>query len=156
MFRLALVALALASAAAVAAPVPKDLKKKEAKLDGTWEVVEYHSNGVKVNSAAAIKWVIDGQNLTIERNNPKGGIAVRPATVTYTLVKPDGGAANALDYTYNYTNGAIPSRAMPGVFELDGDSLKFCWTTNVNGERPAECAPAQGNFLYVFKRADSK
>jgi uncharacterized protein (TIGR03067 family) len=155
MVRIALVVAAFASAATVAAPVPKDLKKKEVKLDGTWEVVEYHTNGVKVNSTVTIKWVIDGQNLTIERA-AKGGAIGRPVNVSYSLVRPEGGAANALDYVLTYNNGANPPRTMPGVFELDGDSLKFCWSTAVSGDRPAGCAPAQGNFLYVFKRADSK
>ncbi len=159
MFRSAAVAAVLLAsvAVAVAAPVPKDLKKKDVKIDGTWEVVEWHSHGTKVNGTLAMKWVIDGQTLSIERTNPKlGGAIARPAGVSYTLVKPDGGAANALDYTINYTNGLNPSRAMPGVFELDGDSLKFCYTSAANGERPAKCEPAQGNIMYVFKRVDAK
>lgn len=159
MFRFALLAAVVVSAAAVAAPVPKDLKKnKMVSLDGTWEVVEYHSNGNKVNSTLGIKWVIDGQNLSIERNNPKGGgvILAKPGNITYSLVKPDGGAANSLDYTLNYTNGVNPTRTMPGIFEADGDTLKFCWTNTANGERPKECAPAQGNLMYVFKRVDAK
>jgi len=156
MFRFALLAAAFASAA-LAAPVPKDLKKKTASLDGTWEVTEWFSSGNKVTTSVTIRWVIDGQNLTIERTNPKGGGALaRATTVTYTLVKPDGGASNALDYTYNYTNGLNPSRTMPGVFEVDGDTLKFCWTSTTNGERPAECKPAQGTTMYVFKKVDAK
>lgn len=156
MFRTAAVVAVLLAAVVVAAPVPKDLKKKEVSLNGTWEVVEYHSNGNKINSTLAIKWVIDGQTLTIERGNKLGGAIARPATVSYTLVKPDGGAANALDYTYNYANGINPSRAMPGVFEIDGDQLKFCWANAVNGERPTKCEPAQGSIMYVFKKVDAK
>jgi uncharacterized protein (TIGR03067 family) len=156
MFRSALVLFALAAVVASAAPVPKDLKKQSTTLDGRWEVVEYHSNGRKVNSATAITWVIDGQNLSIERVNKAGGAVAKPANVSYTLVKPDGGSANALDYTYNYTANNIPPRTMPGVFEVDGDTLKFCYATAVGGERPAACEPAQGTLLYVFKKADAK
>lgn len=157
MFRLASAAALLVAVAAVAAPVPKEVKKKEVKLDGKWEVVEYHSNGNKVNSALTITWVIDGTNLTIERSNVKlGGAIGRPVGITYSLVKPEGGAANSLDYTINYANGVNPSRAMPGVFEQDGDTLKFCWTNTANAERPAKCEPAQGTLLYVFKRVDAK
>lgn len=156
MLRLALLAAAVTSTAALAAPVPKDLKKQPATLDGRWEVVEYHSNGRKVNSATSITWVIDGQNLSIERVNKAGGVLAKPANVNYTLVKPDGGAANALDYTYNYTNGATPPRTMPGVFEVDGDTLKYCYSNTVGGERPAGCEPAQGTLMYVFKKAEAK
>lgn len=158
MFRLTLLAAAFVSAAALAAPVPKDLKKKTVSLDGTWEVTEWFSSGNKVNSSYTLRWVIDGQNLTIERSNLKGGGAIlaRPATATYSLVKPDGGAANALDYTITYTNGVNPPRTLPGVVEADGDTLKFCMTTTANGERPAECKPVQGTTMYVFKKVDPK
>ena len=150
-----LLALVLFTVPLAAAPVPKALKKAPASLDGTWEVVEYHSNGNKVNNTVAIKWVIDGQNLSIERNNPRlvGGGLRAPANVSYSLVKPDGGPVNALDYTINFANGVTPTRTMPGVFEFDGESLKFCWANVVNGgERPAKCEPAEGTILYVFKR----
>ncbi len=156
MFRPAALAAVLLASVAAAAPVPKDLKKKDVSLTGTWEVVEWHSNGNKVNSTVAIKWVIDGQNLTIERQNKGGGLIGKAANVSYTLVKPEGGAASALDYTINYANGVNPSRSMPGVFEADGDTLKFCYASAVNGERPDECKAAQGTVMYVFKRVDAK
>ena len=79
-----LLALVLFTVPLAAAPVPKALKKAPASLDGTWEVVEYHSNGNKMNNTVAIKWVIDGQNLSIERNNPRlvGGGLRAPANVS--------------------------------------------------------------------------
>ncbi|MCU0704311.1 MAG: TIGR03067 domain-containing protein [Fimbriiglobus sp.] len=155
MYRLAILVV-LVGSLAVAAPVPKDLRKKPANLNGVWEVVEYHVNGNKSNSTISTKWVIDGESLTIERVAKGGAVIGKAANVSYFLVKPEGGPANALDYTYVYTNNAIPSRAMPGVYELDADTLKFCWTNTPNGERPGECKPAQGNLMYVFKRVDSK
>ena len=80
----------------------------------------------------------------------------KAANVSYTLVKPDGGAVNALDYTINYADGGPAPRVMPGVVDLDGDSLKFCFASAGNGERPTKCEPAQGTIMYVFKRADAK
>ncbi len=153
----ALVAVVATAAAAVAAPVPKSIKKAPPTLDGTWEVVEYHSSGRKVNSAITTRWVIDGQTLQIERVNKGGGAAIRPATtVAYSLVRPEGGADNALDYTYTYNNGVTPPRTMPGITEVDGDTLKFCWTSTPGGERPKDCTPAQGNMVYIFKRVETK
>lgn len=150
--------LALTAAPAFAAPVPKEVKKQAPKLDGTWEVTEWHSAGNKVNSSITIRWVIEGDKLTIERNNAnaKGGGLIKSANVSYSLVKPDGGEGNALDYTitYNTPNGP-PARTLPGVVEVDGDTLKFCYTNTVNGTRPAECKPEQTNTLYVFKRVDT-
>lgn len=150
-------ALALAvTAAAFAAPVPKEVKKQAPNLDGTWEVTEWHSAGNKVNSTVTIRWVIEGDKLTIERNNAKAGGILKNPNVSYSLVKPDGGEANALDYTITYnTPNAPPARTLPGVVEVDGDTLKFCYTNAVNGTRPAECKPEQTNTLYVFKRVDT-
>lgn len=153
MFRLS--ALALFAAAVAAAPVPKEVKKQPPKLDGTWEVVEYHVNGNLSKSAIVTRWVIDGQTLNIERVRQGGAVLAKPATVSYSLVKPDGGPANALDWTYTYTNGPQP-RTMPGVVEVDGDTLKFCWTNTGTGDRPTECKPTQTNLMYVFKRVDGK
>jgi uncharacterized protein (TIGR03067 family) len=157
MFRLAsFVAVVAFASAAVAAPVPKSIKKPAPTLDGTWEVVEYHSNGRKVNSAVTTRWVIDGQTLTIERVNKGGGAMIKAAaTIAYSLVKPEGGADNALDYTITYNNGVTPPRINPGVTEVDGDTLKFCYSL-AGGERPKDCTPAQGNMVYVFKRVDTK
>lgn len=157
MFRLAVLVAVAASAAAVAAPVPKSIKKPAPSLDGTWEVVEYHSSGRKINSATTIRWVIDGQTLQIERINKGGGAVIRPAaTIAYSLVKPEGGADNALDYTITYNNGVTPPRTNPGITEVDGDTLKFCWNLTAGGERPTDCTPAQGNMVYIFKRLDAK
>jgi uncharacterized protein (TIGR03067 family) len=147
---------ALSVTAAVAAPVPKGLKEQAASLDGTWEVVEWYSNGGKVNSTVAIKWTVSEGSLTIERTNAKGGGLAKNPSVTYSLVKPDGGAVNALDYTITYANAATPPRVLPGVFELDDDSLKFCYVSQLNGTRPTECKAEQGNVLYVFKRVEAK
>lgn len=149
MYRLVCLAALTLTAAALAAPVPKEVKKRPADLNGTWEVVEYHTGGNKVNLANT-KWVIDGESLQIQRNN-----AALPGklAVTYSLKKPQGGADNALDYVLTYDeNAGRPPRTNPGVFELDGDTLKFCWSSR--GERPTECKPDQTNFMYVFKRVD--
>lgn len=158
MFRLVPLTL-LAAGVAVAAPVPKDLKKK-ADLSGTWEITEMFSAGNKVNGAAPNKWVIDAAGgLTIERANVNGAVAIRQPVnrPTYTLVKPDGGAENALDYTITYPAGN--SRSYQGVVEVDGDTLRYFYaTSNPNGgavvERPTEVKAHTSGVLYVFKRVE--
>jgi uncharacterized protein (TIGR03067 family) len=147
----ALVAVALGSSA-VAAPVPKAVKK-QSPLDGTWEVVEWYSNGNKVNAAATtIRWTIDGENLTIDRLANNRGVIIRKAAnpPVYTLVKAEGEGKNAVDYTITY-NGGARTVTYPGLFETDGDDLKFCY--GLQGKsRPAECKAEETNVLYVFKR----
>ncbi len=151
LFTLLLFALPLA-----AAPVPKALKMTGVSLDGKWEAVEYYYNGKIVFNNVAVTWVIDGEKLSIDQVARGGGQVGGAADVSYALVRPDGGAANALDYTNTYTGTSIPKRTTPGVFEMEGDSLKYCFAGAVNGERPTECKPALGTGMYVFKRADAK
>jgi uncharacterized protein (TIGR03067 family) len=140
-------ALLFVAPLALAAPVPKEVKKQRPTMDGTWEVVEYHTNGKKSDRTVFTRWVIAGESLRIDRTD-----AAELAPPTYSLKKPDGGADDALDYVITYPNAARQKRTNPGVFEVDGDTFKFCWTTS--GERPAECKPARGNVMYVFKRVE--
>jgi uncharacterized protein (TIGR03067 family) len=159
MFRVVCLAALTAAVTAPAAPVPKAVKEQRPKLDGTWEVTEQHSRGNRVNvTTTTTRWTIDGESLTIQRTNAKG-VALKPAAITYTLVVPDDGDGNALDYVLTYNNGTTPTRTYPGVFEVDGDTLKFCYlpTTAKAGTaaRPTECKPDQSNILYVFKRVEA-
>lgn len=147
MSRLPLLA-ALAASVAVAAPVPKEIKNARPPLDGTWEVVEYHSRGRLMNNATPVKWVIEGEKITILRNN----VAAK-TRISYSLEKPDGGADDHLDYVLTYPQADREKKVNPGVFELDGDTLRFCWSTR--GERPAECKPDQNNLMYLFKRVEA-
>ena len=159
MFRLALLLPLAFAASAVAAPVPKEIKKTVPKLDGTWEVTEWFSQGNKINSSVTIRWTVDGEKLTIQRSNVKGVGGLGGRAVSYSLVPVKDGPANALDYTLTYPNGGPAPRSYPAVFEMDGDTLKVCYSSsNPNGgapERPTECKAAVGNILYVFKRVEA-
>lgn len=143
-------------AVAVAAPVPKGLKSKS--LDGTWEVVEQHSRGNKVNSTVQIRWTIDGDKLTIGRFQKGQAIILQQANPpVYSLVKPDAGKPNEVDYTITYENGGR-ARTYPGRLEVEGDAMRFCYEPRNGGGRPAECKPTETNVYYEFRRvaADGK
>lgn len=147
MNRIAPAVLALLFGAVVAAPVPKDVKKVP-PMDGTWEVVEWHDYGEQMKPPVGLKWVIEGSDLKVERSKaraarPKGG-------PTHKLVKPDGANEIELDHVITPPNGK--ARTLRGVYELDGDTLKFCWADD--GTRPASCKPTADNSLYVFKRVE--
>jgi uncharacterized protein (TIGR03067 family) len=163
MCRLVCLATLTVAATALAAPVPKEVKKQVPKLDGTWEVTEQHSRGNKVNVTTTIRWTIDGEALSIERLNKQGGVALpavpaKAVTATYTLVRPENAEGNALDYVITYNNGGPAPRNYPGVFELDGDTLKFCYVPTAGKAgavaRPTECKPDESNVMFVFKRVD--
>jgi uncharacterized protein (TIGR03067 family) len=152
-----LLVIALAfPAIAVAAPVPKGLKAKT--LDGTWEVVEQHSRGNKLKPSYTIRWTIDGDKLTIERIARAGMNVAQPVNPpNYSLVKPDAGKPDEVNYTITYGDGGRV-RSYPGRLELDGDTLRLCYEPRADGDRPAECKPTDTNIYYEFRRvaADGK
>ena len=132
-----------------AAPPPREAKKA-ATIDGTWEVAERHLNGNRDDGTTTIRWTINGESLVIEM---RGRAGFRPvAGSTYRLVKPAGGRANEIDYVHTPPGPNVPPGVFRGRFELDGDTLTVCKAGSPGQERPAECTPAGGTDLYVFKR----
>lgn len=139
---------------AVAAPVPKSVKKDPQPLNGTWEVVEWYVDETRMQLSDTILWSIDGEKLAVRgvrEEVPVGFLSNASRTIT----KPEGGAADAIDYTITSTDGTAPSHR-PAVFELEKDRFSICMTTTHNGGRPAECKPIRGTIMYVLKRAETK
>ena len=135
---------------AVAAPVPKALKKSSG-LDGEWVLVEWYSGESRMQLTDDVRWAIDGEQLTV--TSTKQAVPVGfAANATRTVRRPEGGAADAIDYTINFTDGSAPS-FRPAVFELSGDTFKICLSDTHNGARPPECKPTRDSMLYVLKRA---
>lgn len=154
MFRV-LPALLLVPALALAAPVPKEVKKERPTLDGTWELSSSESGGQKVAEKGQT-WQIDGEALVI-----RYGKAVA-SNVRYTLVAPKDGGADAVDFVSRSDRGAVAGQpkgeivfTQKGVYAVDGDTLTLC--LNLRGEdRPAECKPGKGLVVYTFKRVKAE
>lgn len=146
---LAVLAVGVFTGAGIGAPVPKALKKSPPPLDGTWELVEWHSNGARMELSDEVRWTIEGETLTVKgkkQETPVGFVA----NATRSVKRPEGGADNAIDYTISPTDGTSPS-FRPAVFELGGDTFKICLSSVHNGPRPTECQPSNG-VMYVLKR----
>jgi uncharacterized protein (TIGR03067 family) len=133
-----LLALALLAGLAAAAPVPKELKKKDDKhsLLGTWKVTELTSDG-KPTTASYHTFVFtdDGKLTLIEGKNktgPQWTWAIDQSTTPRTMKWATG---NPWDC----------------VYELDGDSLKL-GLLNKGAKPPASVEPGNGLTLYVMTR----
>lgn len=149
-----LLTLLLLTAPVAAAPVPKALKKAAPALDGTWQLVESHVGEFRAQLTDDIRWEIEGERLTVTSTRqavPDGFVA----NATRTISKAEGGAANAVVYTINFTDGN-PSSVRPAVLELNGDTFTICLADSHNGPRPPECKPTQGAMTYTLKRMDAK
>ncbi|HVK08311.1 MAG TPA: TIGR03067 domain-containing protein [Gemmataceae bacterium] len=133
--------LLLSLALTVAAPGPKDKDKPAPTLEGTWKV---------------------------EKLEGKGDKEVTDVTFTFTADKvsiKEGGkerkeeAAYAIDPTKKPAHidikpGTGKDMTVPGIFEIDGDTLKICFRGE-GGERPTEfkADPTTRTVLVVLKRA---
>ena len=126
---------------AVAAPVPKSLKKKPpAKPDGVWVLAEFSSDGVPPapNPGMARDWVFEGEYIHIGAKSLPGQGNGPP---NFTIYDPDRPTLRKWG-----TNMA--------AYELDadGDTLRACYAHDGRKEL-TECKPDKGIHYYVFTRA---
>ena len=92
--------------------------------------------------------------LAVAGRNPAAAAGFVP-NATRTVKRPEGDAADAIDYTISPADGTPPS-FRPAVFEVDGDTFKICLTSTHNGPRPTDCTPVLGTTMYVLKRVTDK
>lgn len=134
---------------ALAAPVPKELRKPAQQLDGKWKVTSYEVNG-RLSTATSVlnqTWAFDGEQLAITRPPVGKGAAIPVATKVG--IRAD---ARTGEFDYIFTTGT--SRL--GRLEIRGDTLtiNMALNTGVNGERPANLDGGLNTLKYTFKRAD--
>jgi len=131
----------------VAGDSPKDkgTKKDMEKLLGTWSCVSGQVNGKPI------------QDETVKL------LKLKMTADSYTTTKGDETlfvGAYRLDSTTNpksidiiATDGENEGKVALGIYDVDGDSCKLCYTMGV--ERPKEFAskPGSGAFFAIWKRA---
>ena len=131
-------ALLLLPALAVAAPVPKGVKKPP-NPDGQWRLVGFSGDGAEPTppTSMVLDWYIEGQHLLC-------GVKGEPAY--HAKGEP------------NFTT-PDPARPQyrrwgphPAALEMDGDTLRVCYAHDGRKEL-TECKPAKGIHYYVFQRA---
>ena len=133
-----LIAATLLLATVSAGEKPGDAAKKDAEwLQGTWRVVSGEMGGQKLpdDIAKTLTFIFEGDTLTIregERVAEKSTYKLDPSRVP-----------KAIDST-------VPGqdKAIPGIYELAGDTLKLCWSKG-GGERPAKFESKAGTDLML-------
>ena len=133
----ALVALLLFAVSAVAAPVPKALKKPPASPDGSWYLVSVVSNGAdKSVENMGRDWVLGGENFLLGyKEMPNHAKHLAP---NFTVRDP---ARPHLRLWYKEL----------AVYEVDGDTLRVAYADDGRKEL-TECKPGPGIEYYVFER----
>jgi uncharacterized protein (TIGR03067 family) len=136
----------LAVLALVGAAVAQDAVKKDmAQLEGEWSMVSGEANGVAMPEAIVKtgKRVAKDGETTITfggRVNFKAKFRIDPAK------KP-----KAIDYTM--TEGPTKGKTHLGIYELDGDTAKFCFAAP-GKDRPTEFTAKEGSqsTFSIWKR----
>lgn len=139
------IGLPLLVAATVWAQDSEAAKKDLASLQGSWTMVSGERDGqaFPAEFLTNSKRVVKGDETTVTVNGElfmKAKFALNPSKNPKTI-----------DYAIN--GGPYAGLAMHGIYEIDGDKLKFCHSTP-GKERPVGFAtkPDDGQTISVWKR----
>jgi uncharacterized protein (TIGR03067 family) len=117
-----------------------------ASLDGTWRGWVVRGRGEDTNSGEMeMELVVRGNQMEARElgtNRAPGGLGAG----TYTV---GAGGAGTLDAVQ--TTGQESGRNYIGVYEVTGDTLRWC-VTGRNRTRPTTMATDRGNYLLVLRR----
>ncbi|MBI1369928.1 MAG: TIGR03067 domain-containing protein [Planctomycetes bacterium] len=141
-----LVAVVLIPAVLVAAPIPKDKEKAkdEVLILGIWKLDKFDNGGEPggppPDELDKIRFVFEKDGKLKLTGGPNGE-SIEGEYKLDPAAKP-----KTMDLT-------IQGRTAPGLYDLDGDTLKVCITEGENATRPTELKP-DGNRTPVvtFKR----
>jgi uncharacterized protein (TIGR03067 family) len=120
-------------------------KKDQELLQGTWMVVSAESRGQKAREEVLKDFTVVIKDDTLTARSGR----FRNTRYRFTLDSTKQPKAIDLALLLN-----DPPSIHPGIYELDGDNLKICFTLDKGGERPAkfETKPGSDEVLWVLKR----
>jgi uncharacterized protein (TIGR03067 family) len=129
--------------AALVIAVPAEDKKDEDAIQGTWTAVSRQMVGKK----------------TPEAELKEGNMLIKDGTMTVVHGKKSEKIVYKLDpatkpKSIDLTN-AGEKMTTAAIYELDGDTLKLCWSEKAPEQRPTKFASDEdsGQTVMVFKRA---
>jgi uncharacterized protein (TIGR03067 family) len=145
-----LVALLLASVA-VAAPVPKALKKAPT-LEGKWVTTERHVSGTDMTASPWV-WEVKGTSLHTFAQQRDGTLTPDFADDRITLSAPDPAKPSEVDYLYVSGGQRI---LWKGLMTWDGEEFVICFGEREK-DRPTEVKNDRSVYSYYrFTRLPDK
>jgi uncharacterized protein (TIGR03067 family) len=121
-----------------------DAKTDLEALQGTWELSAFERDGkeVKLEDVTKVTFTVD--KFVVKR----GDEVVAAGTFKLDPSKKP----KVCDTTY--TDGPDKGKTFKGIYQIDGDTEKFCRAGLPSGERPTEfkTKPDSGQVLSVYKR----
>lgn len=126
-------------------PSAPDVKQDMARLEGEWSMVSGEIDGQQLpeESRQGAKRVAKAGETTVTIN---GEIFMKAKFTIDPRKKP-----KTIDYLF--TEGPTKGKRQLGIYELDGDTVKFCFS-GPDKERPSEFSTQEGSnrTLSVWKR----
>jgi uncharacterized protein (TIGR03067 family) len=138
----AVLTLALLGGSASAQDAKDDLKA----LGGAWDLIYFERDGKAVKLQKDTKAINTGDKFIVKRGDEviaAGTMKVDPSK------KP-----KASETTY--TEGPDKGKTFKGIYEIDGDTAKFCRAGSPDDGRPTEfkTKAGSGQFMAVYRRAE--
>jgi uncharacterized protein (TIGR03067 family) len=134
------------------ADAPKDdVKKDKDKLQGTWKTVTVQEDGEKKDDTEDHRLIFSGDEFCIKKGDEtviKGKFKIdsskKPKQIDMDITQA--------------SKEEFEGKTAVGIYELDGDTLKWCVKKPGKGERPKEFASDHGSshLLVTFKREKAK
>jgi uncharacterized protein (TIGR03067 family) len=124
----------------------QDAKKSE--LEGTWKGDSLEKAGQKLDEhAKTVRWEISGDKITVleDRLSVKGTVTLDSKKSPKTIEVEAKGDEGRINFV------------LIGIYSLDGDVLKVCYTSTKDAKRPKEFKtnPGSEQVLLVLKRQKS-
>jgi len=145
MKRIICASLALSAVVLVGvSPAAGDAKSDLEALQGTWELSYFERDGKEVKLENVTKLTFTDDKFVVKR----GDEIVSAGTFKLDPSKKP----KESETTYN--DGPDKGKTFKGIYQIEGDTEKFCRAGLPNGERPTEfkTKPDSGQVLSVYKR----
>jgi len=126
----------LTVAITLAAPAGKEAKAEPGKIEGEWIVEKYVQGGKENEKRKGSHFTFKDGHVSVQEEGGKG--------IDYK-VDPKANPAT-LDLTF--------IASIPGIYNIDGDTLTICFPKGEKGERPKKFESPEGSglVLMILKR----
>jgi uncharacterized protein (TIGR03067 family) len=139
-------AMIILTSALVCYSVMADDAKDDLKaMEGAWDLTYFERDGKEVKLQGGTQAINTGDKFVVKR----GDQVVAAGTMRLDPRKKP----KASETTY--TEGPDKGKTFKGIYQLDGDTMKFCRAGSSEDDRPSEfkTKPGSGQFMAVYKRA---
>jgi len=144
-----LLVFGLALLVGVAYADDKDKKNDLNKLKGAWKATSVEAGGMALPDELLdkITFTITGDKYTFKSPDDNGVETVEEGTLKLDAAK------KPAQMDINITKGKDEGKKQYGIYELDGDTMKVCFTPPEE-ERPKDFTTKEGskNVVMLFKR----